>query len=121
MIRSTALLLIVIAAGLGTVGCGDNSDVDDTTTTEETATTDETTTGETTAAGREVFVASCGGCHALSDAGTSGAVGPDLDAVEYSQDGVEAQVREGGEGMPAFEGELTDDEIEQVSAYVASS
>jgi cbb3-type cytochrome c oxidase subunit III len=29
--------------------------------------------------GKQVFVAKCGGCHALADAGTNGTVGPNLD------------------------------------------
>ncbi len=58
------------------------------TSTEETTGRDddrETTTGGETggdvAAGKTAFVATCGGCHALEDAGTSGAVGPNLDEL----------------------------------------
>ena len=32
-------------------------------------------------AGKQLFVSSCGQCHALADAGTSGKIGPDLDAA----------------------------------------
>ncbi len=40
------------------------------------------------AAGKEIFVGSagCGGCHTLSDAGTSGTVGPNLDSLQPSYD-----------------------------------
>ena len=31
--------------------------------------------------GKTVFKANCGGCHTLANAGTSGTVGPDLDAA----------------------------------------
>ena len=34
---------------------------------------------------------------------------------------VEAQVRSGGGGMPAFEGQLSDDEIDAVATYVSDS
>jgi mono/diheme cytochrome c family protein len=38
------------------------------------------------AAGREVFVAQCGACHAFSAAGTSGAAGPNLDEAVEGED-----------------------------------
>ena len=120
MRRAIALFLVVSAVGLGVAACGGDDEAADTTTTAET-TTDETTTGESTAVGREVFVANCGTCHTLSDAGTSGSVGPELDGGGYSVDQVEQQVRNGGGGMPAFEDMLSDEEIQEVAAYVAAS
>ena len=120
MRRAIALFLVVSAVGLGVAACGGDDEAADTTTTAET-TTDETTTGESTAVGREVFVANCGTCHTLSDAGTSGSVGPQLDGGGYSVDQVEQQVRNGGGGMPAFEDTLSDEEIQEVAAYVAAS
>ena len=120
MRRAIALFLVVSAVGLGVAACGGDDEAADTTTTAET-TTDETTTGESTAVGREVFVANCGTCHTLSDAGTSGSVGPELDGGGYSVDQVEQQVRNGGGGMPAFEDTLSDEEIQEVAAYVAAS
>jgi mono/diheme cytochrome c family protein len=122
--RRLAVVLLAVALGLGVAACGGDDDAADTTGTEQTTTAEDTTTTETettTASGREVFVANCGSCHALSDAGTSGAIGPSLDGVGLDVSAVEAQVRNGGGGMPAFEGELSDDEIEAVSTYVAES
>jgi mono/diheme cytochrome c family protein len=75
---------------------------------------------EATAQGREIFIGTCGGCHVLDDAGTAGTVGPPLDNHGLSQDQVETQVRQGGGQMPAFEGTLSDEEIQEVSAYVAA-
>jgi cytochrome c551 len=124
MVRPIALALVVLVLCVGATACGGDDDTDATTTTEETTTTDETTTTTTTteaAAGREIFVANCGSCHALSDAGTSGAVGPSLDGIGLDAAAVETQVRNGGGGMPAFEGQLTDEEIAAVSSYVAGS
>jgi cytochrome c551 len=124
--RRIALVLLVLALCVGATACGGDDDTDATTTTEETTTDETTTTEDTTttteaAAGREIFVANCGSCHALSDAGTSGAVGPSLDGIGLDASAVETQVRNGGGGMPAFEGQLTDEEIAAVSSYVAGS
>jgi mono/diheme cytochrome c family protein len=124
--RRIALALLVLALCVGATACGGDDDTDATTTTEETTTDETTTTEDTTttteaAAGREIFVANCGSCHALSDAGTSGAVGPNLDGIGLDAAAVETQVRNGGGGMPAFEGQLTDEEIAAVSSYVAGS
>jgi mono/diheme cytochrome c family protein len=115
--RRLGLVLAVLALGVGLAGCGGDDDAS-TTTTDDTT----TTTAETPAtAGREIFVDNCGTCHALSDAGTSGTVGPSLDDSGLDVAAVEEQVRNGGGGMPAFEGQLSDEEIELVASYVAES
>ena len=63
--------------------------------------------------------AGCGNCHTLAAANATGAVGPNLDELQPDAATVEEQVRSGGGGMPAFEGELSDDEIAAVAEYVA--
>jgi cytochrome c553 len=73
------------------------------------------------AAGEEIFVANCGSCHTLSEAGTSGTVGPNLDEVTLDVDAVVAQVTNGGGAMPAFEGTLSEQQIQDVAAFVVSS
>jgi mono/diheme cytochrome c family protein len=117
---AVALVALVLCVGLPACGGDDEGDATTTTTTEET-TTDETATGETSAAGLEIFTDNCGSCHTLSAAGTTGAVGPSLDDTTLDVAAVEAQVRNGGGGMPAFEGELTDEDISVVAAYVVES
>jgi cytochrome c6 len=74
------------------------------------------------AAGKEVFLgaAACGGCHTLSDAGSGGSVGPNLDALKPPYDKVVAQVTNGGGGMPAFGDQLSEQQIQGVAAYVSS-
>ena len=62
----------------------------------------------------------CGGCHTLADAGTSGAVGPNLDDAAPDAATVKAFVRGGGGGMPAFGDKLSNAEIDAVAAYVSS-
>lgn len=114
MLGRIAILLFALVLGLGAAACGGD---------DEGAGTDTTTEdGETSfAAGRTVFIDNCGACHTLSDAGTTGTVGPSLDGTSLSVDAVQEQVRNGGGAMPAFEGTLGDDEIENVSEYVVEA
>jgi mono/diheme cytochrome c family protein len=70
---------------------------------------------------QSLFVENCGSCHTLSAAGTSGAVGPNLDTVSLSVTAIETQVRNGGGSMPAFAGQLDDAQINAISGYVAKS
>ena len=146
--RRAALVLVVLVGvlGLAAAGCGGEEEASptaetvtgtlptETTTTEttETETTETETTGtETTTgpagegdpvAGKEVFLGSsaCGGCHTLSDAGTSGTVGPNLDDAKPSADLVVERVTNGGGGMPPFKGTLSEQQIADVAAYVSS-
>jgi cytochrome c6 len=76
-----------------------------------------------TAAGKEVFLGSagCAGCHTLSDAGSTGTIGPDLDDVKPSYEMAVAQVTNGGGGMPPFEDTLTEKQIQDVAAYVSTA
>ena len=76
-------------------------------------------TATTAADGKAVFTSSCGGCHTLGDAETSGAVGPNLDQAQPDAATVKAYVRGGGGGMPAFGGNLSNAEIDAVAAYVS--
>lgn len=77
--------------------------------------------GAAPADGRAVFTDTCGSCHTLSAAGTSGTVGPNLDDVSLDAAAVEAIVREGPGGMPAFGDELSDGEIAAVAEFVAGN
>ena len=56
-----------------------------------------------------------------SAAGTSGQIGPNLDQSQASLDPIVEQVTNGGGGMPAFAGQLSDDEIQAVSQYVVEN
>ena len=113
-----ALVLAVVATALATAvaGCGGDGD-----TTEVSTTTSTTGSGDA-AAGKEVFAsAGCGGCHTFSAAGSSGSVGPNLDDASPSHDHVVTQVTEGGGAMPSFRDELTDQQIQDVAAFVSGS
>ena len=78
--------------------------------------------GSLAAEGKTVFTTTCGSCHTLKAAGTSGEVGPNLDELEPDLATVEHQVVNGGGGMPAFgkEGVLDAKEIKAVATYVSS-
>ena len=89
--------------------------------TAPTTSTGTTTTGGGAANGKQVFTTNCGSCHTLNAAGTSGNVGPNLDQLKPDMATVERQVRNGGGGMPAFEGRLSEAQIMAVAAYVAQN
>lgn len=113
--------------------------VTETETTETETETTETETGETTTtetettvttpaiegdpvAGKEIFLgaSACGGCHTLSDAGSSGQVGPNLDESQPSVELATDRVTNGQGGMPSFSSSLNEQQIADVAAYVSS-
>jgi cbb3-type cytochrome c oxidase subunit III len=118
----SAIALVASAALLALAGCGSEGHVED--------------PGNATA-GKQMFVASCGSCHTLADAGTKGVIGPNLDdafrSVRVEQGFDESTIRDvvrgqiayptehppsGEPGMPAnlVEG----DDADAVASYVAA-
>jgi mono/diheme cytochrome c family protein len=74
------------------------------------------------AAGEAVFAsAGCGACHTLAAAGTSGTIGPDLDDTSPSFDKVVERVTQGKGAMPSFADQLSEQQIQDVAAFVSSS
>jgi ferredoxin-NADP reductase len=72
--------------------------------------------------GRAIFVsAGCGDCHALAAASADGTVGPDLDEARPDAALVREVVTNGRGSMPAFDNELTPEEIDRLAAFVASA
>jgi mono/diheme cytochrome c family protein len=108
------MALPVLAAALAAAGCG----------------TGGIAKGPTDlAAGKRLFVANCGSCHTLADAGTQGKIGPNLDdAFKYDrkqgfaqssiQNVVLMQIRIAELPMPA--NLVKGQDAENVAAYVAS-
>lgn len=105
-------------------------------TTETTGTGTETTETETTetettqtaegggdpAAGKQVFeTAGCVSCHTLSDAGATGTVGPNLDQAQPPAELVVQRVTNGQGVMPPFKDSLSEQQIQDVAAYVSSA
>jgi mono/diheme cytochrome c family protein len=110
-----ALVVALPAAGCGTVGLEEGGEV---------------------SRGKQLFVEGCGSCHALADAGTRGAIGPNLDngfrqarADGLGEETIQSVVRgqiaypveepvSGSPGMPADI--YTGEDAASVAAYVAS-
>jgi cytochrome c553 len=120
--RRTALVLVLLVGALGlvAVGCGGEEEKTATPETTEgsvpmpTETTETTDTGE----GGEVE-GDPGAGHALADAGTSGAVGPNLDETMPSYALIVDRVTNGKGGMPAFSSSLSEQDIQNVAAYIS--
>jgi mono/diheme cytochrome c family protein len=64
--------------------------------------------------------AGCGGCHTFAKASSHGNVGPNLDQLQPGYLQVLRQVTNGGGAMPAFKGQLSEQQIRDVAAYVSS-
>lgn len=71
--------------------------------------------------GKQIFSTNCASCHTLKDAGATGTIGPDLDALKPPTAVVQHQVEVGGGAMPPFKGTLKPAEIAAVAKYVSSA
>jgi cytochrome c6 len=75
------------------------------------------------AAGKEVFLGApaCGSCHTLADAGATGTIGPNLDEAMPPPELVVERVTNGMGVMPSFADSLSEEQIQDVAAYVSSA
>jgi mono/diheme cytochrome c family protein len=83
--------------------------------------TPETSTSKgNAAAGKPLFASNCSTCHGAAGLGGNG--GPNLKSIPSAKNlqVVIGQVTNGGGGMPAFKGTLTEKQIRDVSTYVTS-
>ncbi len=141
--RRTIPLLFALALLFGAAACGGGEEAQplpetvEGTVPTDTAGEDETTTGEDDGeddgeaggggegdadAGKQIFAsAGCGGCHVLADAGTSGTIGPNLDESQPSFELAVDRVTNGRGAMPPFKDQLSEEEIQNVAAYVAEA
>lgn len=117
-----ALLLTIgggIYLGFRSAGnaAGDTDAAATSQTTPLTATGTPTETAPRTA--KDVFVRTCGSCHALAASGATGGIGPDLDEARPTRERVRTMIRSGAisGAMPA--GLLTGNDLERVAAYVS--
>ncbi|MFO7572182.1 MAG: cytochrome c [Gaiellaceae bacterium] len=130
-----ALAALLLALGFTVAACGGQEEATptpDTITGEVPTGTTDTDTTDTTdteppeeegdpVAGKDVFLgaSACGACHVLSDAGSSGQVGPSLDETQPSYAAVVSIVTNGRGQMPAFSSSLSEDDIQNVAAYIS--
>lgn len=91
--------------------------------------------GADLAHGQQLFISTCGGCHTLSEAGTKGVIGPNLDAAYaqprangFSDSSFEALVREQiqrgfpyARPTPMPANLLKGQDAQDVAAYVAAA
>jgi mono/diheme cytochrome c family protein len=63
----------------------------------------------------------CGDCHALEAAGADGGIGPDLDETKPDLALVREVVTNGKGAMPAFDDELTDEQIRSLATFVSTA
>ena len=73
--------------------------------------------------GKEIFLnaGNCATCHSLKDAGSNAMVGPNLNEIRPDIGRVKNAVIKGVGVMPAYQGILSDEEIDAVSYYVSDS
>ena len=73
--------------------------------------------------GKEIFLNSgnCATCHSLKDAGSNAMVGPNLNEIRPDIGRVKNAVLNGIGVMPAYQGILSNEEIDAVSHYVYES
>ncbi len=126
--RRVTLIALLAAVAVGLAGCGGGKDVGALPETVVGSVPKATTAGPSTtlkgdaAAGKDLFASKgCGGCHTLAAAGSSGNVGPNLDQSKPAFDLVVDRVTNGRGAMPPFKGQLDEQQIADVAAYVSEN
>ena len=71
--------------------------------------------------GKIIFLGqgNCVACHTLADAGSDVNIGPNLNQIRPDINRVILAVTNGIGVMPAYQGELTEEEIESIAHYVS--
>jgi mono/diheme cytochrome c family protein len=122
MRRSIVLVALALVLAALAAGCGGDDDDGDNGATAPIGTVTNGDEGGDAANGEQVYAsAGCGSCHTFDAAGSTGSIGPNLDDAAPSFDAVVTQVTNGGGAMPAFEDQLTEQEIRDVAAFVSGS
>jgi cytochrome c oxidase subunit I len=117
------VMTVLVMTGLGAAGWGVARAGHDPATAAFVPVAQVAATGELAGTeGARVFTAAgCGGCHTLSAAASTGAIGPNLDVTTLDEQGIARVVERGAPGMPAFAGRLSADEIRAVAEYVVAA
>lgn len=115
--RRTIMVLGAVTV-LSLAGC--NGEEDDAEPADEGAADD-----EQVEEGRVLFAdgaqPACVSCHALSDADSTGGIGPDLDRLAPSAEQVTQALRSGPGQMPSYADDLSDEEMDALAAYVEAT
>jgi mono/diheme cytochrome c family protein len=123
-----AVALVAALLALGPVaGCGDGGSgetVEQSTATSGTpeAPAEEQPLSPAEEHGRQVFIETCGSCHTLDAAGTTGQIGPDLGNIPLDQADVRRAIEIGGTGSGTMPRNLVSGvDAADVAAFVAAS
>ena len=73
--------------------------------------------------GKQIFIGdgNCATCHTLDDANSNANIGPNLNLIKPDISRVLMAVTNGIGVMPAYQGQLSDEEINAVATYVVES
>lgn len=110
--RTLASFLLLLVTALLLAGCGNGDD-------DSGSPGGDDAPSSGSSEGKSLFTETCGGCHELADAGTTGAIGPSLDQVKPDAERVKSMIDSGGGAMPA--GLLEGEERDAVAEYVAGA
>ncbi|MBD2870638.1 c-type cytochrome [Paenibacillus arenilitoris] len=127
--KHTFIWTAVIVLAIGLTACGGNAANDQTNETNNgtngaaNGTNGDTGAGDggdavNAAEAESLYAQNCVSCHA---ADLSGGMGPDLQHVgaEMSVEEIHAQISNGGNGMPAYKGQLPEEQIAALSEWLA--
>lgn len=121
MRKWAAIAAAAALLAMTTAACGNNNN-NNASTTPPSSEAPASPAGTTTASGEDaetIYKAQCIACHA---ADLSGGVGPNLTDVgaRLSADEISTRIHNGGGGMPAFKGTLTDDQINTLVNWLST-
>jgi mono/diheme cytochrome c family protein len=124
--RSTVIPALIVVAAVA-AGCGDGGSgetVEQSTATSGTpeAPAEEQPLSPAEEHGRQVFIETCGSCHTLDAAGTTGQIGPDLGDIPLDQADVRRAIEIGGTESGTMPRNLVSgNDAADVAAFVAAS
>jgi mono/diheme cytochrome c family protein len=124
--RATVIPALIVVAAVA-AGCGDGGSgetVEQSTATSGTpeAPAEEQPLSPAEEHGRQVFIETCGSCHTLDAAGTTGQIGPDLGNIPLDQADVRRAIEIGGTGSGTMPRNLVSGvDAADVAAFVAAS
>jgi mono/diheme cytochrome c family protein len=118
-VRKLIAMLAAGALAAGVSACGGSGNSGDSGGSGSTSTATSTPSSGGTLDGKAMFAGTCGGCHTLKAAGTTGSVGPNLDDLKPDKATVLNAIKTGPGVMP--ENLYTGAEAEAVAEFVSSN